>query len=138
MEMDFVQIVPHVFRSSQAKTYPPLQGSRSERNGFFIELSRYDEARIPVRVAYRCDDKVLNFSLEPINVRPSVAGSPAPSAPVHPLLNNVEQCEVAYLGADNAWLAAWSEKQAGLKPKAIRIRLTLGGRGQFERLYYLP
>ena len=58
--------------------------------------------------------------------------------PVYNLLQDVEQCDAAYLGGNNSWLSAWPEGPLALKPRAIRIRLSLAGRGQFERLYYLP
>ncbi|MFZ4538642.1 type II secretion system protein GspJ [Propionivibrio sp.] len=131
--MDFVQISPQLFRTQKGEIYPPLQGSSTDDAGFFIDLSRYDEDRTPVHARYRCEHGALNLRLEPINGKPTVAGMP-----VHSLLQSVEECSVAYLGADNTWFSAWPGEQAALKPRAIRIRLTLAGRGQFERLYYLP
>jgi general secretion pathway protein J len=139
MDMDFVQILPHSLRAAQGTTLQPVPGSGADDAGFLIELSRHDEDRRPAHAYYRCARGVLSLSLEAIN--DSAASSltpPAPSAPPHTLLQNVEQCDAAYLGDDNSWRSAWPEKETAAKPRAIRIRLTLAARGQFERLYYLP
>ena len=134
MEMDLLQILPHRARAADGRLLAPLQGSRGEEDGgdgFVVELSRHDEERTPLRVAYQCAQGVLTLRLYPIN-------GPQASAPVHTLLRDVERCDLAYLGSDLSWLAAWPGGETAIKPRAIRVRLTLAGRGQFERLYYLP
>jgi general secretion pathway protein J len=148
IEMDFVQILPHLFSTGNGEIYPPLLGSAQNDSAFSVELSRYDEDRTPLRASYRCGDGLLTLSLQAINSR--LAVSPSPAAPPHTLLQNVESCDLAFLGADNSWLSSWpgnvsgsasgsaSAGETAIKPRAIRLRLTLAGRGQFERLYYLP
>jgi hypothetical protein len=138
LETDFVQTLPHVFRSDDGQLHPPLQGRTAENSGFFIELSRYDGERTPVHVYYRCENNLLNMSLEPVIGRPRVVESATNPIPVYSLLQNIEHCEATFLGADNVWRSAWPGDQSTLKPRAIRIRLTLDGRGEFERIYYLP
>jgi hypothetical protein len=54
------------------------------------------------------------------------------------LLRQIERCELAYLSAEQQWVTVWPGQQARLKPAAIRVRLTLAGRGNFERIFYLP
>ncbi len=135
LDVDLLQIVPHAFRNDQGNTLPPLLGdSANNDSAFSIELSRYDEDRTPIHASYRCDNGRISLRLETINGRP--AG--APPAPVHVLLQDVERCAVAFLNVDNVWSTAWTGKETSAKPRAVRIRLTLAGRGQFERLYYLP
>ena len=134
MEMDFVQISPQLFRGADGSVVPPLRGQRAEDSGFIIELTRHDEERIPLHVIYRCKQGALSLSLEPVTGGTSGTNTP----PVHNLLQDIEQCDVAYLGGNNSWLSAWPADPLVLKPRAIRIRLSLAGRGQFERLYYLP
>ena len=134
MEMDFVQISPQLFRSADGAVVPPLRGQRTDDSGFIIELTRHDEERIPLHVIYRCEHGALSLSLEPVTGGATSASTP----PVHNLLQDVELCDAAYLGVNNSWLSAWPTDPLALKPRAIRIRLSLAGRGQFERLYYLP
>jgi general secretion pathway protein J len=134
MESDFVQTLPHVFASDQGTIQPPLRGATANDSGFFIDISRFDGERTPVHVVYRCENGELNLALQALNSRSSTT-RPVPNIT---LLKNVEQCEVAFLGAENSWLSSWPGDQSQLKPRAVRIRLSLAGRGQFERLYYLP
>ena len=134
MEMDFVQILPQLFRGADGAVIPPLRGERPDDSEFIIELTRHDEERIPLHVIYRCAQGTLSLSLEPVTGRATASGAPM----IHNLLQDVEQCDAAYLGVNNSWLSAWPADSLALKPRAIRIRLSLAGRGQFERLYYLP
>ena len=134
MEMDFVQISPQLFRGADGAVIPPLRGERPDDSEFIIELTRHDEERIPLHVIYRCAQGTLSLSLEPVTGRATASGAPM----IHNLLQDVEQCDAAYVGVNNSWLSAWPADSLALKPRAIRIRLSLAGRGQFERLYYLP
>ncbi|MBS1229315.1 MAG: type secretion system protein GspJ [Proteobacteria bacterium] len=136
MEMDFTQTLPHLLRADSGELLPPLSARTAEAGGFLIELSRHDAERSPVHVVYRCDNGVLSLSVEPINRNQTTTATSA--APVYPLLRNVDDCTAAYLDANNAWRSAWPGDQAQIRPRAIRIRLSLVGRGQFERVYYLP
>jgi general secretion pathway protein J len=138
MEMDFVQIVPHVFRSNDGQLYPPLRGSRVGDAGFFIELARFDGERTPVQAFYRCDHGALRLRLEPINGRRRATTAATAEEPIPDLLQNVESCEAAYLDTNNTWATAWPGDQSAANPRAIRIGLTLAGRGRFERIYNLP
>ena len=134
MEMDFVQISPQLFRGADGAVVPPLRGERPDDSEFIIELTRHDEERIPLHVIYRCAQGTLSLSLEPVTGRATASGAPM----IHNLLQDVEQCDAAYLGVNNSWLSAWPADSLALKPRAIRIRLSLAGRDQFEQLYYLP
>lgn len=135
LDVDLLQIVPHAFRNEQGVVLSPVLGSSAnDDSAFALELSRYDEDRVPIRASYRCDGGRVSLRLEKINGR----SAGAPSVPVHVLLQDVERCAVAFLNVDNAWSSVWTGKETSAKPRAIRIRLTLAGRGQFERLYYLP
>ena len=56
------------------------------------------------------------------------------------LLEQVERCELAILDRSNQWQARWPVKDPAdtTRPRGMRLRLTLTGRGEFERTYYLP
>ena len=138
MEIDFTQTLPHLLRADNGELLPPLRAGSAEAGGFFIELSRSDGERSPVHVVYRCDDGVLSLRVGPINASLNNAGTLVTAAPVYPLLENVDACEAACLDANNSWRPFWPETQAQVRPRAIRIRLTLAGRGKFERVYFLP
>lgn len=138
MEIDFTQTVPHLLRADNGELSPPLRAGSTETGGFFIELARADVERSPVHVVYRCDRSVLSLCVEPINASPSQSAALATAAPAYPLLDNVDDCEAALLDVNNSWRPLWPEEQTQVRPRAIRIRLTLAGRGKFERVYYLP
>jgi len=91
-----------------------------------------------VHVVYRCDNGVLSLSVGPINANLGQGTLATAASPIYPLLQNVDDCEAAYLDANNAWRLVWSDDPAQIRPRAIRIRLSLAGRGKFERVYYLP
>lgn len=139
MEIDFTQTLPHLLRADNGELLPPLRARSAEAGGFFIELSRSDGERSPVHVVYRCDNGVLSLRVGPINGSLTNAATLATvAAPVYPLLEKVDDCQAALLDANNSWRPLWPEDPSQGKPRAIRIRLTLAGRGQFERVYYLP
>lgn len=138
MEIDFTQTLPHLLRADNGELSPPLRAGSTESGSFFIELARADGERPPVHVVYRCDRGVLSLRVGPINAGLSSSGALATAPPVYPLLENVDDCEAALLDANNSWRPLWPEAQAQVRPRAIRIRLTLAGRGKFERVYFLP
>jgi len=138
METDFGQNVPHPLQAAPTTLTPPVRGGSAVDNGFFLELARQDGNRPPVYIRYSCDHGELTLSLSPL--RTSVIRTEAEAAALQPtlLLNPIERCEMAFLNSANAWLADWPGEQATIRPRAIRVRLTLSGRGQFERLFHLP
>ncbi len=138
METDVGQSVPRPLQVTPTTLTAPLRGGSAVDNGFFLELARQDGNRPPVYIRYSCDHGELTLSLSPL--RPSVIRSEAESAALQPtvLLHPVEHCEMAFLNSANAWFTDWPGEQTITRPRAIRVRLTLGGRGQFERLFYLP
>ncbi len=137
MEIDFTQTLPHLLRADNGEWSPPLRAGSTESGGFLIELARADGERPPVRVVYRCAGGVLSLRVGPIDASAGDFGAPV-AAPVYPLLANVDDCDAALLDANNAWRSLWPEDQSPVRPRAIRIRLALAGRGKFERVYYLP
>ena len=147
MDMDFGQSAPHPVQSGQDLLTVPLRGGHAgeaDRPGFFIELARLDGKHVPVRVIYHCERGELTLSLLPIRVRASaaqVASADAGGATtIRPtrLLQQVEQCDAAFLSGANTWFNEWPGDQSLVKPRAIRIRVTQIGRGQFERVFALP
>jgi len=139
MEMDFTQTLPHLLRTGDGQLYPPVQArSVEDAGGFSVELARYDAERTPVHVIYRCDNGELSLSIEPVNGRQANGATPAEAVPVHPLLHNLVGCEAAFLDGSNVWRASWPSDPTQIRPRAIRIRLSLEARGKFERVYYLP
>jgi general secretion pathway protein J len=138
MDTDFVQIAPQIFRVDETTRPPPLNGGSAEYSGFFLELTRHDENRSPIHVRYQCDKGALSLRLEPLDGFQRNVQSTTTALPTYVLLSNVEQCEVAFLGANNAWLSSWPGEQNQMKPRALRVRLSVSERGRFERVFYLP
>jgi len=50
MEMDFTQIAPRAWQTTPNSYLPPLQGEVTEREGFYVELSRSDDERAQARL----------------------------------------------------------------------------------------
>ncbi|MDR2787423.1 MAG: type II secretion system minor pseudopilin GspJ [Candidatus Accumulibacter sp.] len=148
MEADFLQSVPHPLRDGPERLSPPLRGGNAgpsgESRGFFVELIRQDGSRAQVRVRYLCEQGRLTLrasALNPFGMTDFGAadgGNGMPGVIDTPLLQAVERCEAAFLGAGNAWLGEWPGDQALARPQAIRVRLTLTGQGAFERVFHLP
>ena len=138
MEGDFTQIVPRAFQNTPNSYQPALQGGVSERGGFYVELSRSDGERPPLRIVYQCDNGELTLRLMPVNQQTRPPERAPEQKTAHVLLRQVERCELAYLGANNEWLSAWPGQQKRSKPLGVRLRLSLAERGVFERLFYLP
>ena len=138
MEVDFTQTLPHLLRADDGELLPPLRARSGEAGGFFIELARSDAERPPVHVVYRCERGVLSLRVGPINASLGNSAGLATALPAYPLLENVDDCTAAYLDANNSWRPLWPEDSSQVRPRAIRIRLTLSGRGEFERVYHLP
>jgi len=138
MESDFVQILPRMGYGSDGEIVPPFRAGMTDDSGFYIELSRFDDERIPVRAIYRCSRNELVLSIEPITRTALRSATRSASESNHPMLKDIEQCDAAFLASDNSWRSIWPGEQMAIKPRAVRIGLTLAGRGRFERIYYLP
>ncbi|MDR2111668.1 MAG: type II secretion system minor pseudopilin GspJ [Candidatus Accumulibacter sp.] len=148
MEADFLQTVPHPLRDAPEVLLSPLRGGNVVNNGesvgFFVELIRHDEQRAQVRVRYLCEQGRLTLRVSAVDLfgagqaAQAVQGESAAWGIDTPLLQAVERCETAFLGAANAWLEAWPGGQAQARPRAIRIRLALAERGVFERVFHMP
>jgi len=143
MEADFMQSIPHPLHDAPDVLGPPLRGANLDGGddrsyGFFIDMIRQDENLARVRVRYLCEQGSLTLRVSGANPFVVAGGSERVRVIDTPLLHAVERCDVAFLSAANAWLDEWPGDQALARPRAIRIRLSLGGQGTFERLFNLP
>lgn len=137
MEMDVGQSVPRPLQAASTTLTAPFRGGSAVDNGFFLELARQDGNRPPVHVHYSCEQGELKLALVPLNALAlPVESTSGPQITL--LLHPIAHCEMAFLNSANAWLSDWPGEQSTLRPRAIRVRLTLSGRGQFERVFYLP
>ena len=143
MEADFLQSVPHPLRDAPEVLLVPLRGGNvdsgsGEIDGFFVELIRQDENRAQVRVRYLCEQGRLTLRVGTVSLSGAADLNDAEWAIDTPLLQTVERCETAFLGAANAWMGEWPGDQALARPRAIRVRLGLAGQGLFERVFHMP
>ena len=143
LDADLLQIAPHPLPDGPSTLAPPFRAASAGDNGFYIELARHDRERSPVRVLYRCERGELTLRLTPVNTlavreEAGTAAAVPGTLPTQRLLHDIEHCDAAFLNAANAWLNSWPGDQTLLKPRAVRIRLTLRGLGRFERIYALP
>lgn len=126
MEADFVQVVPQSKIDAEGKLRPPFFFGRVDEENR-LELVRFDGTRQPVRVGYRLREQKLELLLW--------FGA---KIKVYKLLDKVERCDFAFLDQDGNWRKDWPEDYKVLRPRGIRVSMTVSGRGDFERVFALP
>lgn len=141
INLDVVQVAPRSWKASNGEQRSAVQGSTSEAGDECqLDVLRFGPDHEPVHVRYRLKDGSLGLETLADSTYAQAAQSIPPAGLRYPLLEHVERCELAFLSADNQWQARWpvSNLADAARPRGIRLRLTLAGRGEFERVYYLP
>lgn len=143
IEADFLQSLPQPLDDGGGHLGPPLRGGRlmgygEAADGFFIELMRQDAERGAVRVRYHCAGPTFALQVSPVHHLPNTSADRAGEPINTVLLGGVEHCQVAFLNAANHWQDSWPGDQALARPRGVRLRLTLVGQGNFERIFALP
>lgn len=140
--LDLVQIAPRSWKDADGKTRSAIQlvgtedGSRCQ-----LDLLRFGADQEPVHLRYATRDAQLSLTVVADSVWSAAAQSAAAGDTLsYPLLEQVERCDLALLDRENQWQARWPVKDLAdeTRPRGLRLRLTLAGRGEFERIYYLP
>lgn len=141
VNLDVTQIAPRSWKDSNNKERSAVQGTTSTTGTECqLDVLRFGPDRMPVHVRYRLKDD--QFLLDLIADADTLVNSASDAAHYgsNVLLDHVERCEMSFLDSSNAWQSHWPVSNASdrVRPQGIRLRLTLAGKGQFERVYYLP
>lgn len=126
MEMDFTQIAPQSRLDASGVLHQPVsydmrEGSRQ------LELMRFDGKRPPAQVTYRLRDQQLELLLWREE-----------KYQAYRLLDQVQRVDFAFLDQQQAWHAQWPVAGKMARPEGIRVRLSIAGQGEFERIFSLP
>lgn len=139
--LDITQVAPRSWKDKDGKVRSAIQASNSESGTQCqMDVLRFGTDHEPVHARYILKDGTLTLEIIADTVWSAVAQSaPAVSKPTR-LLDQVERCDLAFLDRGNQWLSRWPAKDFAdaTRPRGVRLRLTLAGRGDFERVYYLP
>lgn len=140
LNMDLIQIAPRSWTDSAKQRRSAVQGITTDSGaGCQLDLLRFGSDHEPIHARYRVRQGRLELEYPPF------ANTPAASAPVsdqvvHRLLEGVSRCELKFIDDSNTAHARWptDDPDDTARPRGLRLRLSLEGRGDFERSYYLP
>lgn len=134
---DFLQAETRPMQTNGKQLTVPMRGATVGTNGFFIDLIRLEDNRTPIHINYQCDNGVFRLTMLSDQTVVTESNSAPPTLSTT-LIQNIEQCDATFLNGANVWLNSWPADQALVKPRAIKLRFAIKGRGRFERIYYLP
>lgn len=135
--LDVTQIAPRAWRDDNDTSHAAIEGQSTEAGPqCLLDLLRFGPDRNILHVRYRAQDGHLRMAVWPHDEPTSKPSEQVPYA----LLEQVESCELGFLNQNNQWVLRWPEdaKAPATRPRGLRVRLGLGARGVFERVYYLP
>lgn len=141
ISLDVTQLAPRSWQGSDGKPRSALQASNTETGEQCqLDVLRFGADKEPVHLRYALKDGQLTLEVIAETAQAASALINAGASPRHVLLEQVERCELAILDRSNQWQARWPVKDPAdtTRPRGMRLRLTLTGRGEFERTYYLP
>lgn len=141
LNLDVTQVAPRTWKNPAGKEISPVLGTTSTSGSECqLDIVRFGSDHVPIHLRYRLqkDNFILDLVPDADTVMTSAGGGTHYGSNV--LLEHVERCDMAFMDAKNNWQSHWPLSTAVTKerPRGIRLRLTLTGQGQFERMYYLP
>lgn len=141
LNMDLTQITPRTWTDKNKQIHSPIQGIGSDSGASCqLDLLRFGNDNEPLHTRYRVADGRLTLEF------PAFAYSTAASQPEttqqdpYLLLQGVSRCELTFITGNNATLTHWPPEETDdmTRPRGLRLHLTLDGRGDFERVYFIP
>ncbi|MBS1209792.1 MAG: hypothetical protein H6R19_2190 [Proteobacteria bacterium] len=139
--LDITQVAPRSWKDTNGKVRSAIQASNSTSGSQCqLDVLRFGSDHEPVHARYILKDSKLTLEIIADTTWSAVAQKATAISKPNLLLDQVERCDLAFLDNNNQWLALWPAKDLAdsTRPRGMRLRLTLAGRGQFERMYYLP
>lgn len=141
VNMDLTQIAPRNWIDSNDKVRSPIQGSfNSDGTVCQLDLVRFGNDNEPIHPRYRVADGRMTLQYIPFAYS-AAASSPAQGEPqTWTLLDGVSHCELLFIDENNNTVKQWPKEDLAdmARPHGLRLRLTLDGRGSFEKVYYIP
>lgn len=133
-EQDVHLVAPYPMRLATASA-PPLIGRPDATDAPRLEFSRFAAAEgveAPRRVGYGLSDR---HEVE-LWLWPGLDDSQPPAR--YPVLADVAELDIQYLGTDPAWVNAWPVPPAdGTLPRAVRLRIVLASGEDIVRVFAL-
>lgn len=140
LNMDLTQIAPRSWTDAKAQRRSAIQGVSTDSGaGCQLDLLRFGSVQEPIHARYRLLKGRLELEYPPF-ANTAAASAPAASQPAHLLLSGVTRCELQFIDGNNATHDHWPTDALDdpSRPRGLRLRLSLDGRGDFERIYALP
>jgi general secretion pathway protein J len=145
MEADMTAVVDRDIRDSGDLKAKPFEGKlqATKENEGQLTFTRMGlpgqtgTLAAPQRFAYRLRDKTIEQLVWPV-----LDQAPRSEPAVYPLLDNVTELRLRYLGADKQWREVWppqaNNPQQQKLPNAVEVAITLASGQQITRLFALP
>lgn len=140
INMDLTQVAPRSWTDSNNRVRSPIQATGSEDGASCqLDVLRFGNDNETLHTRYRVADGRLSLELPPVAFSAS-ASQPGLTPPSYLLLEGVSRCEMTFVDESNKPYRHWPVEEAEdmTRPHGMRLRLTLDGRGDFERVYYIP
>lgn len=140
INMDLTQLAPRTWTDNNKQIRSPIQATGSEDgNTCQLDVLRFGNDNEPLHARYRVADGSLSLELPPVAYSAN-ASQPVVTQTVYPLLKGVSQCDLSFFDENNKTFKHWpaEDPEDMTRPYGMRLRLTLEGRGVFERVYYIP
>ncbi|MDO6385999.1 MULTISPECIES: type II secretion system minor pseudopilin GspJ [Uliginosibacterium] len=141
LNMDLTQIAPRSWTDTDGRVRSPVQGQMSDSGeSCQLDLLRFGADQEPIHARYRLTKGRLELEF-PVFAYSAAASQPAASEQKpNLLLEGVSACSLEFIDRSNASHKKWpTEDLADMtRPRGLRLHLTLEGRGEFARTYYLP
>jgi general secretion pathway protein J len=140
LNMDLTQITPRTWTDKGNQIRSPIQGTGSDDGASCqLDLLRFGNDNEPLHARYRVADGRLTLEF-PAFAYSATASQPGATQEPYLLLQGVSRCELTFIDNSNATLKRWPAGDADdmTRPRGLRLHLTLNGRGDFERVYFIP
>ncbi len=139
LERDIEQILPRHIRDEYGQTQPALQSGGSSGELITFTRAGWDnpigQPRANLeRLAYRLEEtRLLRLHWNSLD-----RGSPEEPRAT-PLLDEVKEVKMRFLGAEEAWQTEWgTPENVDALPRALEVSVTLNDWGEITRLFLLP
>lgn len=140
VKMDLLQIAPRSWTDNNNQIRSGLQGVGSEDGASCqLDLLRFGNDNEPLHTRYRVADGKMTLQFPPLPYTVA-ASSPQLTPEVYTLLEGVSRCELTFIDEDNVVQKHWpiEEPEDMTRPRGMRLHLVLDGRGEFDRVFYIP
>jgi general secretion pathway protein J len=136
-EQDVHLVAPYPIRLATGGSAPALIGRAAATDAPLLEFSRFAAAEgveAPRRVGYGLNDR---HEIE-LWLWPGLDADAAQPPARYPVLANVAELDIDYLGTDPAWVDVWPvTPDADALPRAVRLRIVLASGEDIVRVFAL-